>query len=65
VLREGAWADVLLVDGDPTQDIGVLRDYERNLAVIIKDGKGAQEHASLAASTPPSFPETELIHTRS
>ena len=39
VLREGAWADVLLVDGDPTQDIGVLRDYERNLAVIIKDGK--------------------------
>ena len=39
MLREGAWADVLLVDGDPTQDIGVLRDYELNLAVIIKDGK--------------------------
>ncbi|HJS86966.1 MAG TPA: amidohydrolase family protein [Acetobacteraceae bacterium] len=38
VLQEGAWADMLLVDGDPTQDISVLRDYERNFVVIIKDG---------------------------
>jgi imidazolonepropionase-like amidohydrolase len=39
VLQEGAWADMLLVNGDPTQDINVLKDYERNFAVIIKDGK--------------------------
>jgi imidazolonepropionase-like amidohydrolase len=39
VLERGAWADMLLVDGDPTQDIDVLKDYDRNLAVIIKDGK--------------------------
>ncbi|WP_445193905.1 amidohydrolase family protein [Sphingomonas sp. Tas61C01] len=39
VLQRGAWADMLLVEGDPTQDIGVLKDYDRNLAVIIKDGK--------------------------
>ncbi len=39
VLQEGAWADMLLVEGDPTQDIDVLRDYERNFAVIIKGGK--------------------------
>jgi imidazolonepropionase-like amidohydrolase len=38
VLSEGAWADMLLVDGDPTQDIGVLKDHERNFVVIIKDG---------------------------
>jgi len=34
VLQEGAWADMLLVDGDPTQDINVLKDYERNFVVI-------------------------------
>jgi imidazolonepropionase-like amidohydrolase len=26
VLQEGAWADMLLVDGDPTKDIKVLAD---------------------------------------
>lgn len=39
VIQEGAWADMLVVNGDPTQDIDVLRDYERNLLVIIKDGQ--------------------------
>jgi len=28
-----------LVNGDPTQNIDLLKDYERNLAVIIKGGK--------------------------
>ena len=39
VLQEGAWADMLLVDGDPTTDIDVLRDYEKNLVLVMKDGK--------------------------
>jgi hypothetical protein len=39
VLQEGAWADMLLVDGEPTKDINVLKDYQRNLLGIIKDGK--------------------------
>jgi imidazolonepropionase-like amidohydrolase len=39
VIQEGAWADMLLVNGDPTKDFDVLKDYERNFAVIIKDGK--------------------------
>jgi imidazolonepropionase-like amidohydrolase len=39
VLEEGAWADMLLVDGDPTKDINVLKDPERNFLLIIKDGK--------------------------
>ncbi len=37
-ISEGAWADVLLVEGEPTQDIEVLGDPDKNLAVIIKDG---------------------------
>ncbi|KIQ66139.1 amidohydrolase [Kitasatospora griseola] len=35
----GAWADVLLVEGDPTRDLTVLGDPDKNLAVIIKDGR--------------------------
>ncbi|MFI0901035.1 amidohydrolase family protein [Streptomyces sp. NPDC020983] len=38
-ITEGAWADVLLVEGDPTQDLTVLSDPDKNLAVIIKDGR--------------------------
>ncbi|MEU3496917.1 amidohydrolase family protein [Kitasatospora cineracea] len=38
-ITEGAWADVLLVEGDPTQDLTVLGDPDKNLAVIIKDGR--------------------------
>lgn len=34
----GAWADVLLVNGDPTADLKVLADAETGLAVIVKDG---------------------------
>lgn len=39
VLQEGAWADMLLVNGNPLQDINVLKDYDCNFVVIIKDGK--------------------------
>jgi len=30
--------DMLLADGDPTQDIQVLADPQHNFVVIIKDG---------------------------
>lgn len=39
VIKEGAWADLLLIDGDPVADIQVLTDPEENLVVIMKDGK--------------------------
>ena len=32
-------ARMLLVDGDPTQDLAVLTDHGRNLAMIMKNGK--------------------------
>ncbi len=39
VVQEGALADLLLVDGDPTADIRLLADPDKNLLVIMKDGK--------------------------
>jgi imidazolonepropionase-like amidohydrolase len=38
VVKEGALADLLLVDGNPLEDITLLADPERNLVVIMKDG---------------------------
>jgi imidazolonepropionase-like amidohydrolase len=37
VVAEGAFADLLLVDGDPSQDVRILQDHDRFLA-IMKDG---------------------------
>ncbi len=39
VIAEGAWADMLLVDGDLTRDLRPLADPDANLKVIIKDGR--------------------------
>ena len=38
VIRSGAWADLLLVDGDPLADIQVLARPDTALRMIIKDG---------------------------
>ena len=38
VVEEGAYADMLLVEGDPTEDATILADYENNLRLIMKDG---------------------------
>lgn len=39
VIEEGAYADLLLVNGNPLDDISILTKPEENLAVIMKDGK--------------------------
>jgi imidazolonepropionase-like amidohydrolase len=39
VIEEGAYADILLVDGNPLEDIKVLTDYDKHLLLILKDGK--------------------------
>jgi len=39
VVEEGALADLLLVDGDPIADIGLVEDPAKNFLVIMKDGK--------------------------
>lgn len=39
VVAPGAWADLLVVDGDPTEDIGLMQDPARSLMLIIKAGR--------------------------
>ena len=39
VVEEGALADLLLVDGDPLQDIALVADPARNFLVIMKNGR--------------------------
>jgi imidazolonepropionase-like amidohydrolase len=38
-IREGWVADILLINGEPLEDISVLRDPESNLALIMKGGE--------------------------
>lgn len=38
VVKEGALADLLLVDGDPIANISLIEDPARNFRVIMKDG---------------------------
>ncbi len=35
----GAWADLLLVDGEPTQDAGVLADPARHIRLLMQGGR--------------------------
>ncbi|MEO5700665.1 MAG: amidohydrolase family protein [Casimicrobiaceae bacterium] len=53
VIREGALADLLLVDGDPLADIDILQQRERLLA-IMKDG--------VFHKAPPSRPARQERH---
>ena len=39
VIKEGAYANMLIVDGNPIEDITLLDDPEKNLKLIMKDGK--------------------------
>jgi len=39
VIQEGAYADILLVNGNPLKDILLLTNPEKNLSLIMKDGK--------------------------
>lgn len=39
VIEEGAYADILLVDGNPLEDVKVLEDYNNNIDLIMKDGE--------------------------
>jgi imidazolonepropionase-like amidohydrolase len=39
VVEEGALADLLLIDGNPLEDISLVADPEKNFLVIMKDGQ--------------------------
>ena len=38
VIEVGAYADMILVEGNPLEDVAVLADYDKNIKVVIKDG---------------------------
>jgi imidazolonepropionase-like amidohydrolase len=38
-LVPGAYADLLVVDGDPYRDLGVLQNQGERIAGIMKDGR--------------------------
>ena len=39
VIEKGAYADLLLVDGNPLEDINIVADPAKNFVIIMKDGK--------------------------
>jgi len=39
VIKEGAYADLLLVDGNPLEDVSILGDDGKNIPLIMKDGR--------------------------
>jgi imidazolonepropionase-like amidohydrolase len=39
VIEPGAYADLLVIDGDPIADIKLIADPDKNLKVIMKDGR--------------------------
>jgi len=39
VVKEGAYADLILVDGNPLENLDLVADPDKNFVVIMKDGK--------------------------
>jgi imidazolonepropionase-like amidohydrolase len=39
VIEEGAYADILLINGNPMENLDLVADAEKNFVVIMKDGK--------------------------
>ncbi len=39
VIQEGAYADMLVVEGNPLEDVTVMADWQNNIKLIMKDGE--------------------------
>ena len=39
LIEAGAYADIILVNGDPTAGVAILEDHENNIPFVMKDGK--------------------------
>ena len=53
VVEEGALADLLLVDGNPLENLQLIEDPAKNLVVIIKNGAIAKNLITPASKTSP------------
>jgi imidazolonepropionase-like amidohydrolase len=38
VIKEGAYADMILVDGNPLENLDLVADADKNFVIIMKDG---------------------------
>lgn len=38
VIEEGAYADLILVEGNPLEDVSILTDYDNTIDFVMKDG---------------------------
>ena len=47
IVREQALADLIVVSGNPLDDIGLLADPHRNLRMVMKDGKICRHYPGL------------------
>lgn len=45
VIAEGAWADLILVNGDPLEDLSLIADPDSNFALIVKGGQVIKNEA--------------------
>ena len=59
--EEGALADLLLVDGDPLEDLELVADPERNFLVIMKDGV---VHKNTLAANPSARDVARVVDSR-
>jgi imidazolonepropionase-like amidohydrolase len=50
VVQPSALADLLLLDGDPLQDLSLLGDPEKNLLVVMKDGLLYKQASAVTAA---------------
>jgi imidazolonepropionase-like amidohydrolase len=54
VIEAGALADLMLVDGNPLEDIKLIENPAKNFLVIMKDGKIYKNVLSSKDSTLPT-----------
>jgi len=48
VIAEGALADLLLVRGNPIEDLSLIGDPARNFVAIMKDGRMVKDQTTRA-----------------
>lgn len=59
VVEEGAFADLLLVNGDPIANIKLVTDPEKNFVVIMKDGRIVKNTIGAPRDVAPSIGVTD------
>jgi len=52
VIAKGGWADLLVVEGDPTRDLAPLAEPESGIALLMKGGRAYKDTLTSAASPP-------------